>query len=85
MDEMRLSELYTVTDDLKYIDRTSWDQIRIQCLISAQKASKKKLKLKDIFSLPWDSLDHSIDEQMQILAQQKVLEDLLNGKIDNNS
>lgn len=82
MDDMRLSELYTVTDDLKYIDRTSWDQTRIACLISAQKASKKKLKLKDIFSLPWDSLDHSIEEQMQILAQQKVLEDLLNGKIE---
>jgi len=84
MDEMRLSELFTCTDSLDRIDRTSWEQTRIMCLISAQKVSKKKLRATDIFTLPWDNPelpDSALQMQMQ---QAKELEDFLNQQPEPN-
>lgn len=77
---MRLSELSQIQSNVLYCDRAIWDSSRIQCLISAQKASKKTLKLKDIFPLPWDKIEQTDEQIKEILAQQKTLEDILNGK-----
>lgn len=81
LERMRLSELMTITDTLEYIDRGEWDRTRIACLISAQKASRKRLKMKDIFELPWDRDKTELpdaEEMKQIITQQKAIEALLN-------
>ena len=82
-DVMRLSELQDVIENIPYIDRTVWDTTRIACLISAQKASKKKLRLRDIFPLPWDSLDQTEQEMINILKSQKAIEDYINSSQKN--
>lgn len=79
MDDMRVTELDTIIDNVKFCDRSAWDTARIICLISAQKASKKKLRLRDLFELPWDKLDQSDEEMKHILEQQKSLENYLNN------
>lgn len=54
MDEMQDYEVNDILDALPYLDRNSWEQSRLQSLVTAQVNSKKQLKATDIIKLPWD-------------------------------
>lgn len=85
MDRMRLSEVPVVADQLDYADRGAWERTRIQCLVSAQMASRKRLRLQDVFSLPWDDQLEDRDlaaDASEIFRRQKALEAALNAKKD---
>ena len=80
---MQLYEIPFLIEEIPYIDKSQWESTRILALIIAQKWVKKKLKLKDIFELPWDH-EHSYelsDEELEQNKQlQKNMEDYLNNQ-----
>lgn len=82
---MQLYELYDVVREIPYSFDIQWQQTRILSLFVAQKFCKKRLKLKDIFTLP-SELDNSgsyelSDEELEENKKlQKQLEDMLNNK-----
>lgn len=82
---MRQSEVSLLTDSVRFSDRPYWEMCRIQCLISAQKASRKKLKLTDIFKLPWDYDTDGPGDYKEIFKQQNLLEKILNNNINNGN
>ena len=59
---MDMLELDLVTRNLGFSDRSIWDAARILGLLTIMPHSKKKLKVKDIFSLPWDNADERITD-----------------------
>ena len=38
----------------EYSVRSSWEQTRVLCTAMLQPYSKKKLRVRDVFPLPWD-------------------------------
>lgn len=54
MDKMQEWELYEFTNVIEYDNFISWQQTRLLMYIVAQVNSRKKLKLKDICTLPWE-------------------------------
>ena len=55
---------YEVNMILEYIgnvDKTSWEQTRMQMYITGQVNSTKKLKPVDIMKFPWDNIKQDID------------------------
>lgn len=54
MDKMQEWELYEFTNVIEYDNFISWQQTRLLMYIIAQVNSRKKLKLKDICTLPWE-------------------------------
>ena len=82
---MQLWEIYFLIQEIPYVDKSSWEQTRILGLFICQKFVKKRLKLKDIFKLPFDDdysekHDFTEEEIVQIKQQQKQIEDYLNQK-----
>ena len=79
LDEMLLSELALILEQLEYTDRSIWESQRIACLFIAQKMCSKKLKLKDCFTLPWDTNEEiSKDDFANLKANQTAIEDFIN-------
>lgn len=82
---MKLWEIYFLSNEIPYSFQTSWEQTRIISLMIAQKFVKKRLKLKDIFTLP-SEIDNSgyyelTDEELeQNKKLQKQMEDYLNNQ-----
>lgn len=71
-------QLYQVPDFLwasEYADKSLWLTSRIQSFILAQQWSKKKLKLHDIFELPWDK-ENEISQDFIDDFQKNHLEEL---------
>lgn len=54
MDKMRFYEIYDILQFVPYVDKSQWETTRFLSLVIAQKFCKKRLKLKDMFELPWD-------------------------------
>ena len=82
---MQLWEINFLSNEIPYSFQTSWEQTRIISLMIAQKFVKKRLKLKDIFTLPseQDNTDYYelTDEELEQNKQlQKNLEDYLNNQ-----
>ena len=75
-----MSELEDVLRNLQYTNRPLWDAARLVALVNAQKASKKKLKLKDLWDLPWDDREVSNSEIERAFAEQQTLQDLINNQ-----
>lgn len=85
LDEMLLSELSDILDNIQYADRSLWESNRINSFITCQVNSKKKLKLTDIYRLPFDEDDAdkeqlSKDDFEQMQQQSKALEDYINSQ-----
>ena len=84
LDEMLLSELQDILDNIQYADRSIWEALRINSFITCQVNSRKKLKLSDIYRLPFDEAEDT--EQMtkddfeQMQKQSKALEDYINSQ-----
>ena len=82
---MQLWEIYFLSNEIPYSFQTSWEQTRILGLFICQKWCKKKLKLKDIFTLPseldntgsYELSDEEIEQNKQL---QKQLEAMLNNQ-----
>lgn len=86
---MQFWELYDYLKFLPYADRSSWEQTRFISLMIAQKFCKKRLKLKDMFELPWDDVRYSIEmskdeEEKNRYFQEYVLQ-MINKKTDNQN
>jgi hypothetical protein len=80
---MLLSELQDILDNIQFADRSIWEALRINSFITCQVNSRKKLKLTDVYRLPFDE---SEAEQMtkedfeQMQQQSKILEDYINSQ-----
>lgn len=81
---MLLSELSDILDNIQYTDRSLWESQRISNFLNCQMNSKKKLKLTDIYRLPFD--ENETDEKLskddfeQMQKQSKALEDYINSQ-----
>ena len=78
---MTLSELPIILQNIQFADRNIWETTRLQCLIYAQKNCKKKLKVTDIFSLPWDSQSAALteDDIAELREHKDEIEALINA------
>lgn len=47
-------EIEPIIEGLQYTDRNAWEQTRLKVYSTASMFSKKKLKLHDIMSFPWE-------------------------------
>ena len=52
---MQEYEVYTIIENLPYLDRNSWEQHRFQIYSSVQMNSKKKISPTDIMQFAWDN------------------------------
>ena len=81
---MLLSELSDILNNIQFADRSLWESQRISNFLNCQMNSKKKLKLTDIYRLPFD--ENETDEQLskddfeQMQKQSKALEDYINSQ-----
>lgn len=80
---------YEVNMILEYIgnvDKTSWEQTRMQMYITAQVNSKKKIKPVDIMKFSWDDIKQDIDTSIsnsdveRLTNKAKELEKYFNKK-----
>ena len=80
---MLMTELQDILDNIQFADRSIWEALRINSFITCQVNSRKKLKLTDVYRLPFDE---SEAEQMtkedfeQMQQQSKILEDYINSQ-----
>lgn len=54
MDKMEEWEVYNFYEQLKYANKPEWEMTRLLMYVTAQVQSRKKLKMNEILSLPWD-------------------------------
>ena len=83
LDEMLITELSDCLDCLQFVDRSLWESQRINAFIACQMNSKKKLKLTDIYRLPFDNEDSgklSAEDFKEMQKQSKMLEDYINSQ-----
>jgi len=80
---MLLTELQDILDNIQFADRSLWEALRINSFITCQVNSRKKLRLTDVYRLPFDEAE---TEQMtkedfeQMQKQSKILEDYINSQ-----
>lgn len=82
---MQLWEIYFLVNEIPYVDKTQWETCRILALFIAQKFCKKRLKLKDIFTLPSEQEHHyelTEEEIEQNKELQQKMADYLNQQQD---
>lgn len=86
MDEMPLYEVELYTQFSWMADKNTWEQTRMQMLVTAQANSKKRLKATDILTFPWESDKPSLPKEMtsydiaRLEAKSRKIEKELNGK-----
>lgn len=51
---MQQYEAKLIIDNLKYLDRTSWEQTRLRIFSTASMFSKGGMRLQDIMEFPWE-------------------------------
>ena len=85
LDELQQWEAAELIQNIEYVDRNERELIRYQLYAAIQPNIKKRISLKDVFSLPWDKKHHDeYDEEMdkRLEEEAKSFADLLNsGKI----
>lgn len=80
MDNMQGYELNTIIQNIPYLDRNQKELDRYKLYVSVQSNSKKKVKIEEILSLPWDKENKntgtkiSQEEQRQMRERAKQLE-----------
>ena len=83
MDEMQDYEVNDILDALPYLDRNSWEQSRLQSLVTAQVNSKKQLKATDIIKLPWD--EDNVTETSPTEISTEDIERLKSNNLEKNA
>ena len=82
---MQPSELRLSAKNLNHVYRAQWDMTRILGCLVIQPHTKKKIAVKDVFSLPWDKegeLSHNEQQAMRNFEAATNLAGFLNN---NNS
>lgn len=51
---MQSYEVKLIIDNIKYLDRTSWEQTRLRIFGTASMFSKGGMSLQDIMEFPWE-------------------------------
>ena len=69
MDECTEWELNDLVQGIKWMDRNTWEQARLQAYMTAQVNSKNKLSPTDILKLPWDEGAYTIDHDTEIAKE----------------
>ncbi len=80
---MLISELQDCLANIQYADRSLWESSRIQSYITCQINSRKKLKLTDVYKLPFDDADDeplSIEDYEQMKERSQMLADYINSQ-----
>jgi len=82
---MLLSELADVLDALQFSDRVLWESQRLTAYMLAQTHCSKKLKLTDIYKLPFDA-DNStekltVEDLRELRERQQQVEDFINAQV----
>lgn len=86
MDEMQEYEVHDMYNALKYADRAQWEMTRWLLYAIIQVNSKKKIKIEDVLSFPWDNnyspleKEISTDDIKRLRAKSKEI--LKNIKLD---
>lgn len=76
MDIMPIYEAELYLEHSYLASKENWEQTRLQLLVSAQANSKKRLKLHDILTFPWDckkektSIDKKDIERLESKAKE---------------
>lgn len=86
MDYMQEYEIRTIVDNLPHIDRNGWEQTRLSMYANAQMNTKKKLKVKDIVTFPWENeseseTEISTEDIQRLKEKAKKISKTLNGTI----
>ena len=66
MDECTMWEVIDLIEGIKWMDRNTWEQTRLQSYLTVQVNSKNKLTPQDILKLPWDEGGEDIDHDTEI-------------------
>ena len=87
---MDMLELDLVTRNLGFSDRSVWDAARILGLLTLMPHTKKRLKVKDVFSLPWDNVDDritdgNVEDAEAMERMMKAMEEKFNKFVNNES
>ena len=83
-----MHELSDILENIQFVDRSLWESQRILSLMICQSNVRKKLKLTDVFKLPFDepgTEDISKEDYKQLSKRSKQLEDILNAQTANAS
>ncbi len=82
---MLLSELADILDALQYSDRTLWESQRLTAYMMAQTHCSKKLKLTDVYKLPFDADNSSEkltpEDIKELRERQQAVEDFINEQV----
>lgn len=63
MDEMTFWEINDLIENLPYMDRSAWEQARLNAYVVAQVNSKKKLTQQDILKFKWEDMSEMFKEE----------------------
>lgn len=75
MHKMTYLELDLMYDHMPFSDRPVWDTTRILALYSISPYCKKKIKIQDMFPLPWDD-DIPENDELDIMAHTARMNEL---------
>ena len=79
--KLTVLELYTLIEALPYVDRIQRETSRITALFIAQKMNPKRLKLTDLYPLPWDhDNDGEVTDMKEYMNAMKKIQNALNNK-----
>lgn len=62
-DECTTWELNDILENIPYLNRSSWEQSRLQTYVIAQVNSKKKLTQQDILKFKWEDMSGMLAEE----------------------
>lgn len=63
MDEMTFWEINDLIENLPYMDRSAWEQARLNAYVVAQVNSKKKLTQQDILKFKWEDMSEMFKQE----------------------
>ena len=69
MYEMQVADLLLMEDHIRYSHRPTWEAARILSVFQVAPHSKKKLKIEELFPLPWDKDQKATDGEMMKMMQ----------------
>ena len=66
MDECTMWEVIDLIEGIKWMDRNTWEQTRLQSYLTVQVNSKNKLTPSDLIHFPWDEGIDNTDHDTEI-------------------
>ena len=73
-DECTTWELNDILENLPYLDRSSWEQSRLQAYVIAQVNTKKKLTQQDVIKFKWEDMKNFMkDEHIKEISTSEII------------